>query len=765
MRLNGLLVTLAVVALQLSLHQGSVGPWWDWAEILGVLAIAWAARRWLKPAELQPAAQPPAAVVGVMLTLMMAHLAVELAFGAFAPWLGKTMELQTALALRNLMIAAAAFSYYPNLLRLSFGLSFVLACFAFIFEIHASITAVAAVYAMIGLWWLIGSYWERIQGSMPQTAERTIPKGAGGAAIGLALLLMLGLFCLVDHDRAAIALSGFMPSSGGNKIDSEAANSGVGDGNDLVAGTEDAMSFGPTESEVFLESQMPSLYDVFNDTYDAPVKKKKNGERQRSVPLAPDRLQHRHQKVARSEQSSREFSMMRKRSNEKRREMEDRTTHALLYVKGRAPMHLRTNIYDRIEDNELIEAAAAAAPILVVTREEEKPWIEVPCLVRDSDIAFVEESLLKFINLKSPRIPTPAHLSKLHIPDVDRPDLFRWTDDGVLRLDADRVPPTTVMRQRCFLIAERTLRSERYSRKFAETLQPPADGDSSKQLQQLAETWTVDAEPGWDAVSAIVAKLRSEHALAPNEDSAEPADDPIEEFLFRSKRGPDYLFAASAALLLRELGYQVRIVSGFYASPERFDSVSGQTPIYTQDAHFWVEVCDGVNWHTVEPSPGYETLAPPRDFQTLVAEAIWFACDWCWLRKWTLAMIAGLLGLAWVIRPLLFDLGVRVTELWTVLCDERRRVLHTLCAIQVRERFLGPQRPKGATLQVWLSQKSIAVGEEALRRQSLDLCSWALYGGHSACPVDKADVDSLRRFTWKLSRRPLSVTSPDRKPN
>ncbi|TWT29638.1 transglutaminase domain-containing protein [Blastopirellula retiformator] len=750
-RLNAILVTLATVALQLSLHRGALGTWWDWLEVAVVLIVSLLAGRVIIANADPQQTQPTAGAVILLVGALLLHLVIEAALAGFAPALGKTMELQTSLALRNLMIAAAVLAYFPACLRLSLGLSFVLTCFAFIFEIHASITAVCAVYAMIGLWWLIGDYWDRIQGSLPSSAERTVPKTAGLAATGLALLFALTLFCLVDRDQAAIALSGFMPSSGGNQYDSEAAHSGVGDGNDLVAGTEDAMSFGPTESEVFLESQMPSLYDVFNDTYDVPVKSNKKKERQRAVALAPDRLQHRHQKVARSEQSGKEFSLVRKRANQQRRQMEDRTTHALLYVKGRVPQHLRTNIYDRIEGNQLIEAADGTDSLLLLSDIDGKPWIDLPCLVNDSDVAYVEESMLKFINLNSPRIPSPSHFSQLHIPDVDRPDFFRWTDDGVLRLDAARVPSSTVMRQRFFLVADETLRSDRYSRKFAGSRQAPPE-DSSTRIRELAEIWTAENTPGWEAITSVVDKLRSDFELQRVAD-VEFEEDAIEQFLLKTKRGPDYLFAASAALLLRELGYSVRIVSGFYASPDRFVAASGQTPIYTQDAHFWLEVSDGVNWHTVDPSPGYETLAPPRDFKTLVAEAIWSGLLWCWSQKWTLTLSAMLLVAGWLLRGLLFDGAARVADFWTALCDERRRVLHTLYVIQVREKWLGPQRPKGATLQSWLSQKTIVAGEETLRRQAIALCSWALYGGGSTCPVAKSEVDSLRRFASKLSRR------------
>ncbi|UUO04544.1 transglutaminase-like domain-containing protein [Blastopirellula sp. J2-11] len=756
-RLNWILVTLAVLALQLSLHRGGIGAWWSWGEILAVFAISLLATRPWRQAKVVTKGNPPSGVVVLMLTMVMAHIVVEIIFGFVAPPLGQTFELQTALALRNLMIAAAAFSQFPSLLRLSSGLSLTLTCFAFILEIHASITAVVAIYAMIGLWWLIGNYWDRIQGRFPEGTQRSVPKNAGALAIGVALLLGSGMFLLIGGEHATTALSGFMPSSGGNQIDSAAANSGVGDGDDLVNGTEDAMSFGPTESEVFLESQMPSLYDVFNDTYDAPVKRKKPGEHQRSVALAPDKLQHRHQKLARSEQSGRQFSLVRKQSQVKKKSLQDRTSHALLYVKGRTPLHLRMNIYDRLEGDELIEAEAFPPASFVISQEKGKPWLEIPCFVNDSDIDYAEESLLKFINLKSPRVPTPSHFSQLHIPDVDRADLFRWTQDGVLRLDADRIPPTTVMRQRYFLIAEERLQSERYRNKFLAANTPIAAEESSPSLREIAQEWTIDAQPGWETITAVSDHLRNEYLLDRKLPISAATVGPIEEFLFDSRQGPDYLFATSAALLLRELGYQTRIVSGFYASPDRYDSHSEQTPLYPDDAHFWLEVSDGVNWHAVEPTPGYDLLAPPKDLKTRLAEFIWNVLQWSWGYKWTFLLVFTLATTVWLLRIAILDAAARLANCWIISVDHRRRVLRTLQIIQLRERFLPVRRPKGVTIESWLSRKVVAAEEETQQIQSISLCGWALYGGASKCPVPAAEIETLRYFTLELSRRPLSL--------
>lgn len=64
---------------------------------------------------------------------------------------------------------------------------------------------------------------------------------------------------------------------------------------------------------------------------------------------------------------------------------------------------------------------------------------------------------------------------------------------------------------------------------------------------------------------------------------------PIVAFVLSERRGPDYLFASAAAVMLRSLEYPTRLVRGFYASPERFDPESGQTAVLKEDVHFWTQ--------------------------------------------------------------------------------------------------------------------------------------------------------------------------------
>ena len=88
-----------------------------------------------------------------------------------------------------------------------------------------------------------------------------------------------------------------------------------------------------------------------------------------------------------------------------------------------------------------------------------------------------------------------------------------------------------------------------------------------------------------------------------------PLDTPdtVRWFLMESRRGPDYLFASSAAVLLRSLGYPSRMIGGYYARPENYNRLTGRTAVTAGDVHYWTQtrLADGT-WVNLEPTPGYE---------------------------------------------------------------------------------------------------------------------------------------------------------------
>jgi len=82
----------------------------------------------------------------------------------------------------------------------------------------------------------------------------------------------------------------------------------------------------------------------------------------------------------------------------------------------------------------------------------------------------------------------------------------------------------------------------------------------------------------------------------------DPGEDPIEMFLFRAQRGHCEYFASSMAAMLRAVGMDARVITGYVVDAER---LAAETFIVREnDAHAWVEaqIAPGV-WETYDPSP------------------------------------------------------------------------------------------------------------------------------------------------------------------
>ena len=202
-------------------------------------------------------------------------------------------------------------------------------------------------FAVIGVWWLVGSHWETLERRLEATSRRSLPR----RWLLLLPLAVLGVLLAVPVSARQIRQAGgFMPTSGGQQDSSPSATSGVGDGDALVAGLDNIRSFAPIDDAPFMTSHEPSLYDIFDDTYNEPAKKTKT-ERAISVANQGNRPKEDHS-MATSRRPGREFSTVRKPGNPSRKRIADLDSHAILQVKGRVPAHLKLesfDVYDGIE--------------------------------------------------------------------------------------------------------------------------------------------------------------------------------------------------------------------------------------------------------------------------------------------------------------------------------------------------------------------------------------------------------------------------------
>ncbi|MBM4364501.1 MAG: DUF3488 domain-containing protein, partial [Deltaproteobacteria bacterium] len=119
-------------------------------------------------------------------------------------------------------------------------------------------------------------------------------------------------------------------------------------------------------------------------------------------------------------------------------------------------------------------------------------------------------------------------------------------------------------------------RGLRYDVMVRGTLAPPIEGLSpadrtrylglpeglSPRIGELARTWTAGAREPLEAARAIERHLRTEYRYDLESPSGAAAN-PLEDFLFESRRGHCEFYSTSMAVLLRSLGVPTRNVTGF----------------------------------------------------------------------------------------------------------------------------------------------------------------------------------------------------------
>jgi hypothetical protein len=356
----------------------------------------------------------------------------------------------------------------------------------------------------------------------------------------------------------------------------------------------------------------------------------------------------------------------------------------------------------------------------------------------------------------------------LHIDRVDRAEMFRACAAGIVELSSPRIPPLTVIDVASAALDRESLPRDgapfAYSRRQFAAL---PDTLHMNAVAELAREWTTGLPRGWPQVESVAERLRGEFVHDRTATAPRECVFPVGHFLFLSRRGPDYQFATTAALMLRTLGYGTRVVGGFYAHPDRYDRRLRHTPIVRDDVHFWVEVhLGGDTWATVEPTPGYEVLAPPPGLRERCAQ--WISVAGGFAARHASALIglsiAAAAGVAFRRR-----LSDRCLVLMWRLCLWRRPRTTVISALRLADRrcrWTGTARPAGATPASWLRR----VCRPANDREARDLAAfatladWAAFAPREAAPpaagADPRAVCGAFLATWTLRR--LRVRDPMR---
>lgn len=638
---------------------------------------------------------------------------------------GHPFEVLVMHSQSNLMLALAVCGFRPAFQRLAMMSAVFLTIFSCTISNARGLLPLTLLFAMACVTWLVASWWETVDRRLAQTDRHRRPLLwlATGLAVPLLLLLAAAGF---GTNTVTAALKGFLPGSGGTGKFDPFSRGGVNDGDALVAGNDNIRSFAPLEDAPFLDSDKPSLYDMLNDMFDDPPKKIKDQER--AVALPPEAVQHIHQKMAEAKQAGREFSLLRKRKEVDRKRIRDLETHAAFYVAGRVPAHFRMEVYEHFDG---VTWYPLSGPDIEKSRwpkirtVDDRHWLSIPLPGRGFEV-FADSAThsLRIANLDGNVIPSPPHLVGVSIDHVDREDMYHYSPTGIVSLQRESVPEMTPIN-----VASEYVVRERLSEDGLLTVVPrvdavevvlPDDLDTQR-IRNLAERWTKGISRGWQQIVAIESQLKQHCVLDRDARTPEDSESPVEHFLFEQRRGPEYLFASSAACLLRSLGYSTRMVSGFYARPANYEPRRQHTAVYARDAHFWCEVFIGADtWITVEPSPGYQILGPPpglwaRIVQRLCATLRFVAANALWISALMIACVASLIFRRQIVERLLTGYWR-----WTTSISENERTLKLAILIEERLRIAGKKRRSGTTLNRWAMQSSLQhVRPELLRLSAL----------------------------------------------
>ncbi|WP_437675116.1 transglutaminase TgpA family protein [Sorangium sp. So ce131] len=125
--------------------------------------------------------------------------------------------------------------------------------------------------------------------------------------------------------------------------------------------------------------------------------------------------------------------------------------------------------------------------------------------------------------------------------------------------------------------------------------------DMPSRIVDLAMAWTQGLERPVERARAIEARLRTEYRY----DLASPSGQdpqPLDHFLFESKRGHCEFYSSAMAILLRAVDVPTRNVTGFIGGT--YNRFGRFYAVRQGDAHSWVEVfLDGEGWVTFDPTP------------------------------------------------------------------------------------------------------------------------------------------------------------------
>jgi hypothetical protein len=135
--------------------------------------------------------------------------------------------------------------------------------------------------------------------------------------------------------------------------------------------------------------------------------------------------------------------------------------------------------------------------------------------------------------------------------------------------------------------------------------------ETLQRIHDLAVEVTAGKDNPYDQAQAIENFLRSNYTYTLTPSDPPRGTDPLEYFLFTSKRGYCEYYASAMGDMLRSLGVPTRLVNGY--GPGAYDEKLNRYVIRESDAHTWVEVYyPHFGWIPFEPTPDGNYFPIPR---------------------------------------------------------------------------------------------------------------------------------------------------------
>lgn len=670
------------------------------------------------------------------------------------------LEQSTMAILRNAALVCSAVRHLLSVHRLSIAIGSVLVGGAIMIGEHAAQVSLALGFVACACTWSALRSWNDI-------GSRVVERVPWGAFLAMSTIITgIGWLGASYAREAPRVLGEWLPASGGTHEYNSRSIMGIAEGDWAVSGR-NAHSTGSIDGQHFLESHLPTIYDVFAEAYGEPRTPR---ERDRAIALPPEQLLRQGKKTSDAGAALREFSLYRTPPS-RPTDTADRHDGALLQVEGRTPLHLTMRAYDRFDGKAWHETPDRDEVCRVQNRNDDATWQWMPNERPAAAADFAETHGLRFGLMRTDRLPLPPLVQRFRLGKQEARgtnrwalEMFRVVTDGVLKLRRE-IPSGFRLEVTSFLLAHDRLAATsehdpwtcencRAYLQVPERLHPTA--------ARFAEAWR-ELPRGWQQIDAVVQHLRTHYRHDRSTVIADGCDDPVHEFLYVSRRGPDYQFATAAALALRCLGYPTRVVSGLYARPEAFDRQTDTTPLVSEDAHFWAEVRlpDGT-WALIEPTPGYDVLRPRETLAGMAKGQLAALLAITRENPVTIAMFAALSALTWFFRSTLRDWGtMAIFRLQHRNAGSRSATIGALLVLERRMSRLALHRPRGATISCWISQvgdQTRQTPEAAQFRSDLDrfrvLIVHALYQpGEQSWPAESSQRVSMRIVDHWSQRR------------